>query len=72
MTEQKTFEEMVTEVENIIDQLHTDKLPLDKVVERVERAHELLVMLRDKIQAVSLKVENVRNHLRSKLEEDEG
>ena len=70
MVKENSFEEMVAEVENIIDQLHTDKLPLDQVVERVERAHQLIVMLRDKINTVGLKIENIRNTLRSKLEEE--
>ena len=70
MVKGKAFEEMVTEVENIIEQLHADKLPLDQVVERVERAHELIVMLRNKINDVGLKIENIRENLRSKLEEE--
>lgn len=70
MVKENSFEEMVAEVENIIEQLHADKLPLDLVVERVERAHELIVMLRDKINAVGLKIENIRDSLRSKLEEE--
>lgn len=70
MVEENSFEDMVAEVEDIIGQLNTDKLPLDLVVERVERAHQLIVMLRDKIDAVGLKIENIRETLRSKLEEE--
>lgn len=70
MTKEKTFEGMISEVEGIIDHLHDDQLPLDRVVEQVERAHELIVMLRDKIDHAGLKIENIRNNLRSKLEED--
>ena len=70
MVREKSFEEMVAEVEEIIGQLQTDNLPLDRVVERVELAHELIGVLRDKINTVGLKIEKIRETLRNKMEEE--
>ena len=61
MTEtQATYEEMLTEVETIIAALQSEDLPLDRVVSMVKRGHAILTELKNKLDAVSLQITEMR------------
>ena len=58
---QQSYEEMLLEVEEIIAKLQSEDLELDHVVSMVKRGHALLTELRDKLDAVSMQITEIRD-----------
>lgn len=62
MTEkQQTYEEMLTEVENIITELQSEELALDRVISMVKRGYSLLSELKRRLDEVSLQITDIKD-----------
>lgn len=58
--EQSGYEEAVTELEEILDELSDDDIDVDHLAERVKRATELVKICRDRIAAARLEVKEIQ------------
>jgi exodeoxyribonuclease VII small subunit len=58
--EQLGYEEAVTELEEILDELSDDDIDVDHLAERVKRATELVKICRDRIAAARLEVKEIQ------------
>ncbi len=58
--EQPGYEEAVTELEEILDELSDDDIDVDHLAERVKRATELVKICRDRIAAARLEVKEIQ------------
>lgn len=54
------YEEAVTELEEILDELSDDDIDVDHLAERVKRATELVKICRDRIAAARLEVKEIQ------------
>ena len=58
---QHTYEEMLSEVEAIIAELQSEDFALDRVVSMVKRGHALLAELKNKLDAISVQIIEIRD-----------
>ncbi|PIF05259.1 MAG: exodeoxyribonuclease VII small subunit, partial [Draconibacterium sp.] len=58
-TKKITYNEAITEIENILDKIENEELDVDELAEKVNRVSELLKICREKLQTTNKQVEQV-------------
>jgi len=58
-----TYEKAEQELEQILDDLRNDRIGIDALAEKVERASKLIVFCKEKLAATEKKVENIIKQL---------
>lgn len=66
----KTYAEGLAELEEILDYLRGSEVDLEAMAEKVERAGQLIRFCRQRLDDVSLQVNDVLESVREALEED--
>ena len=59
-TKNKSYQEMLTKVETLVDQVADPDLDLDAMVARVEEGYGLIREMRTRLESTQLKVEALR------------
>ena len=57
--DEMTYTEAVSELTNILNELESDRLDVDQVVVKAERAQELITLCRTKVENAKLAVEKL-------------
>jgi exodeoxyribonuclease VII small subunit len=58
-----TYEKAEQELEQILDDLRNDRIGIDALAEKVERASKLIVFCKEKLASTEKKVEEIIKHL---------
>lgn len=61
--EELTYEKAERELEQILDDLRNDRIGIDALAEKVERASKLIVFCKEKLANTEKKVENIIKEL---------
>ncbi|MFN8255146.1 MAG: exodeoxyribonuclease VII small subunit [Bacteroidales bacterium] len=60
-----SYNEAVSELEKILNKLENEEIDLDKLLENVTRASELITICKDKLRATEIEVEQIVQKLNS-------
>lgn len=71
-TEEPSYAELSTELEQILDEIESGEIDLDQLSDKVERAATLLSKCRKKLAATETKVKKVTAELQTAMDEQEG
>jgi len=58
-----TYEKAEQELEQILDDLRNDRIGIDALAEKVERASKLIVFCKEKLSSTEKKVEDITKQL---------
>ncbi|MBS7321843.1 MAG: exodeoxyribonuclease VII small subunit [Myroides sp.] len=61
--EELTYEKAERELEQILDDLRNDRISIDALAEKVERASKLIVFCKERLANTEKKVENIIKEL---------
>ncbi len=61
--EELTYEKAERELEQILDDLRNDRITIDALAEKVERASKLIVFCKERLANTEKKVENIIKEL---------
>lgn len=61
--EELTYEKAERELEQILDDLRNDRIGIDALAEKVERASKLIVFCKERLSHTEKKVENIIKEL---------
>lgn len=59
MSESQTYQKMLQEMEDILQQMTTPNLDLDQMVAKVERGYELIQSMRERLDRTKDKIEQL-------------
>ena len=59
---EKSYEDMLEEVELLMEELQMGEIGLDKVISKVERGFAILTDLRDRLDKMSLKINQIKEN----------
>lgn len=60
MSEAKTYQKMLTEVDTIVKEISEERIDLDQLVEKIEKGYGLIKKMRGRLDETKQKLEKLR------------